>query len=265
MVDTYSTQSLTSLMIKPTSAEEPKPETNKEHVRIYNHNLCPYAERGRLGLAAKKIQFQEGIIDFTLKAKWFTDINEGKVPIVETPAGDIIHESQVVIDFAEKYGGDNGLRLFSKDPVKEALQRMDIIAHDKVIPHYYYFYMAKTQEQIDEAVKNYKEKLVKGEEWLKGKLGENKYIGGEEPSAVDLNVFPILQKGVLFEHTVMKDVFDAIGYKDIAPTCIAYVYRMREHPLLKDHVMKLKNYQVFLERIKAGRGELKLTHEDLVE
>jgi len=30
--------------------EEPKPETNKNHFRLYGHNLCPFVARARFAL-----------------------------------------------------------------------------------------------------------------------------------------------------------------------------------------------------------------------
>ena len=49
------TQDLTTL--KYYEGDLPKPETNKNYFRLYNSNLCPFAERARLALAAKKIPF----------------------------------------------------------------------------------------------------------------------------------------------------------------------------------------------------------------
>lgn len=35
----------------------PKPETNKNFIRLYNHMLCPFCERARLALLSKGIVF----------------------------------------------------------------------------------------------------------------------------------------------------------------------------------------------------------------
>ena len=34
-----------------------KPPTNTNHLRLYSHNLCPFAARARYALAANGIQF----------------------------------------------------------------------------------------------------------------------------------------------------------------------------------------------------------------
>ena len=48
--------------------EVPKPATNANHPRIYNHNLCPFSARARYTFSAKGIQFQDCQIDLYNKA-----------------------------------------------------------------------------------------------------------------------------------------------------------------------------------------------------
>ena len=36
--------------------QEAKPRTNKNHMRLYSHNLCPFSTRARYALAAKGIE-----------------------------------------------------------------------------------------------------------------------------------------------------------------------------------------------------------------
>ena len=95
------------------SGEEPKPDTNPNHLRVYGHMLCPFVQRGYLALGAKDIEFQKCSIDLLNKAKWHVDFNGGLIPVLETPAGDMINESAVVqgfaVDFAPK---DQGLKLW---------------------------------------------------------------------------------------------------------------------------------------------------------
>jgi len=50
-----STQDLTKL--KYFSGNEPKPETNKNHYRLYENTGCPFAERARLAFLAKNVPF----------------------------------------------------------------------------------------------------------------------------------------------------------------------------------------------------------------
>ena len=39
------------------AGDQPKPSTNANHIRLYNHNLCPFSARARYTFSAKGIQF----------------------------------------------------------------------------------------------------------------------------------------------------------------------------------------------------------------
>ena len=54
MVDAAKLHTLDTLFY---GGDEPKPETNKNHLRLYGHNLCPFVARARYALALKGIQF----------------------------------------------------------------------------------------------------------------------------------------------------------------------------------------------------------------
>lgn len=107
------------------SPDKPKPETNKNFVRVYGHNSCPYAERARLAMSLKGVKFQHVEMDLENKAQWHVDLNGGRVPVVELPDGQTVHDSRVVIDFAHDYV-PSGIEFYSKDPVKAAHTRQII-------------------------------------------------------------------------------------------------------------------------------------------
>ena len=55
-------------MFVMTTKDSIKPETNKNYLRLYGHNLCPFVEKARIALNAKQIQFQICEIDMQEKA-----------------------------------------------------------------------------------------------------------------------------------------------------------------------------------------------------
>ena len=57
-----------------------------------------------MAMSAKDIQFQKCSVDLTTKAQWHLDTNGGFVPLLETPDGNIIYESAVIMDFASTLG-----------------------------------------------------------------------------------------------------------------------------------------------------------------
>ena len=88
------------MMINPAGVDVPKPATNTSHFRLYNHNLCPFSARTRYTMACKDIQFQICEVDLNEKAQWHLDANGGASPLLETPAGDLIPESGVIMQWA---------------------------------------------------------------------------------------------------------------------------------------------------------------------
>ena len=71
---------------------KPKPEVNNTHLRLYEHNLCPFSARARYAFAAKQITYQSVQVDQDNKAKWHLDLNGGFLPFLEAPDGAIMGE-----------------------------------------------------------------------------------------------------------------------------------------------------------------------------
>jgi glutathione S-transferase len=77
------TQGLKPLDIIDGKHERPAP--NHNHLRLYGHLLCPFVEKVRLVLAAKKLEYQSVQINLQKRARWHYILNGGFVPILETP------------------------------------------------------------------------------------------------------------------------------------------------------------------------------------
>ena len=82
------------------SGDLPKPETNKENLRLYGHPLWPFVQRAAFPLLAKDIKFQTVIMDIRNKAQWHLDLNGGFMPILENTDGTMVFESAVIMSFA---------------------------------------------------------------------------------------------------------------------------------------------------------------------
>lgn len=75
----------------------PKPALNNNFFRLYQHNLCPYCCRARYAFAAKMIPYQNIETDLNNKAPWHLDFNGGFAPILETPDGEMMGESGILM------------------------------------------------------------------------------------------------------------------------------------------------------------------------
>ena len=120
------TQSLDRLLY--VGGDAPKPETNLSHLRLFGHTLCPFVGIARYTLALKNLEFQDVQTNLDKKAGWHVALNGGMVPVLETPAGDLIRESGVISQLAVELGGEKGVELVPKDPITAAKMRLEIEA-----------------------------------------------------------------------------------------------------------------------------------------
>jgi len=113
------------------SGERPPP--NKLHLRLYGHTLCPFVERVRLVLAHANQTYQDVQINLELRTKWHYHLNNGMVPILETPKDNpqfgqhyMIYESRIIMEFLDH---KLSLNLYSSDSFKKAeqLKLMDLL------------------------------------------------------------------------------------------------------------------------------------------
>lgn len=130
------TQTLDTIDYYPEKVN-PKPETNKNHFRIYDNLMCPFAERARLALLSKDIEFQLCEINMFDKAEWHTSFNGGLVPILETQDGIMVPESGIIADWAEDLEPNKGYKLYPADPLAKAQMKADIVNFTKFVPLFY--------------------------------------------------------------------------------------------------------------------------------
>lgn len=114
------------------------PETNRNFIRLYGHYMCPYVERVRLVLAALNIPYQTCMMNLAGRTKWHKEVNNGFVPMLQLPSGQILTESLVIMRFLATLTGDEpfatsfkdrlniGKALLPQDPVARAAQEMMI-------------------------------------------------------------------------------------------------------------------------------------------
>lgn len=151
----------------------PMPPLVKNKLRVYSMVFCPYAQRPRLILEAKNIEYVQlsifsenmylvlkyGIISFFYfylieisyetinlnlhkKPEWFLKLNPlGKVPCLHFPEdGRVLPESIVLCEYLDEvYGGGDGggERLLPADSYLKAIQKLDIEVFNKTIGLFY--------------------------------------------------------------------------------------------------------------------------------
>ena len=73
--------------------------------------------------------------------------NGGMVPILETPEGELILESGIIMTLAHEMGGEKGLELFPKDPIEAARIRLSMVKFDKFLGVIFPIYMTRGKDQ----------------------------------------------------------------------------------------------------------------------
>jgi len=174
-------------------------------MRLYSMRFCPFAQRTRLVLAAKKIPNEVVNINLRSKPDWYFERNPlGKVPCLEFD-GKVIYESLITADYLdEAYGTSDSLN--SQDPFQKAQDRLMIELFSKVVANFYK--VLKDGRSGEESWKESYENLLSGLETFEKEIGKrnSQFYGGDKPGMLDfmiwpwmerLPAFPIITKGLI--------------------------------------------------------------------
>lgn len=100
--------------------------------------------------------------------------------------------------------------------------------------------------------KYFTDRLKDGGKWL---------AGTENPSMIDIDVLPIVERMVLFEDSPYDDIFKKLDFKVKAPTVYGYVHRFRDIPQFKEHgILKKSAYVKYLAAMVALPGDERPTY-----
>lgn len=168
-------------------------------IEIISSSTCPFAQRTRMALMEKGIDFSLTEIDLDDKPDWFWEISPyGKVPVLRHN-GVVIFESAVINEYLEDAFPEHPL--LPLDPARRAQARIWIdFANVRFIPQVYKLMLAQERDkQVMHAQKLTDALLMMEHEGL-GKLSDGPYWLGDEISLVDLSFMPHLQRFCALEH-----------------------------------------------------------------
>ena len=105
-------------------------------------------------MTAKDIPFQKCEVDLTTKAQWHLDINGGLIPLLETPDGNIIYESAVLMDFANSFGAGNGYTLWPHEAspgdlttsMQTGAMKLQMLKFDKLLASFWPAFSGKLMD-----------------------------------------------------------------------------------------------------------------------
>lgn len=217
-----------------------KPARKGDTIRLYNMRFCPYAQRARLVLKAKGIEYDCVNINLKDRPDWFYELNPlGKVPVIEMPDGKVLYESAICCEFLEDMYPEK-TQLSPKDPYEKHKQRLLIeVLGNKVSSAMY-----KALKGEDEAKEELDKHLVAFENELKNV--NQTFMGGENPSMADYLIWPWMER--------LKIHFDLTKF----PVLSAYIAAMSDLPAVKDDSYPAEWHKKFMQGYSTGNPESQL-------
>lgn len=167
-------------------------------IDIVSAGTCPFAQRTRMVLLEKNIDFSLTEIDLDAKPAWFLEISPyAKVPVIRH--GDaVVWESAVINEYLEEVFPEPAL--LPRDPVRRAQARVWIdFANTRMVPHVYKMMLRQDTDGQDLHRRRLTEAVLAMEQGLRD-LSNGPFWFGEQPGLVDFTFFPHVQRFVALEH-----------------------------------------------------------------
>lgn len=186
------------------------PSTTAGKLRIYSMRFCPFAQRTRLVLAHKNIDFETVNVHLKKKPDWFLARNPlGLVPVLEKD-DKVIYESTATMDWLDEVYPNN--KLIPADPFRKAQDRMYAENFGKIASTLYALRGADDKEPLLEKLRTayqyYEDVLVK-----RG----GPFFGGDKPCMLDFHMWPHMERMALLikaiepRAVVDKEKFPKLG------------------------------------------------------
>jgi len=174
--------------LKTFAAGSEFPPLSPGRLRLYSMRFCPFAQRTRLVLAYKGIEFETVNVHLKKKPDWFLARNPlGLVPVLEQD-DKVVYESTATMDYLDDLHPTP--RLQPRDAYRKAWDRILCEYFGKLIPHVYQLRSAENKDPHIEAMHKiyqyYEDQLVK--------RGEGPFFGGAQPCMVDFHMWPHMER-----------------------------------------------------------------------
>ena len=167
-------------------------------VEIYSANVCPYAERTRLMLIEKGVDFSLTEIDLKAKPGWFEKISPySKVPVIKH-GDEIIWESAVINEYLDEVYPEPPL--MPRDATGRALARIWIdFCNTALCTTWYKVLLVQDREERAQLHEKLRDHFRLMEFEGLRKLSEGPYWFGAEVGLVDLAFYPWFERLPAFE------------------------------------------------------------------
>lgn len=158
---------------------------------LYTYRRCPYAMRARMALIAAGVAFDAYEISLRDKpAAMLAASPKGTVPVMVLPSGEVIEESLHIMRWAFSQQGEKHWWNESQTPRNQALVALNDGDFKKQLDTYKYPEMYEAGESVRQRGLALTDFFLQ----LEQRLGTQKYLGGSQPCAADLAIFPFVRQ-----------------------------------------------------------------------
>ena len=171
-----------------------------EPVKIYSASVCPFAQRSRMVLRVKGVDFEVIEINLGRKPDWFFQVSPyGKVPVLQR-GSDRVWESAIINEYLEEVFPEPPL--MPRDPGERAIARIWIdFANSNLVPTFYKLLLNQDRQKQQQLRQTLHEHLRFMETEGLGKLSDGgAYWLGDSLSLVDLSLYPWFERWCVLDH-----------------------------------------------------------------
>ncbi|MEG3221707.1 glutathione S-transferase [Vibrio gigantis] len=178
---------------------------------LYSLRRCPYAMRGRMGIALskQKVLLRE-IVTKDKPSELLASSPKGTVPVLVLPNGQIIEQSIEVMNWALKHNDPQDLLRSSNPTLSEQIQQLIRINDDDFIGHLEKYRASVRYRNIDVELRRHACEVFISQ--LEARLTNQPYLFGETPSLADFAVMPFVSQFVRVEKKwFVKSEYQNVG------------------------------------------------------
>ncbi|TKF82884.1 glutathione S-transferase [Vibrio sp. F13] len=199
---------------------------------LYSLRRCPYAMRGRMGIALsqQKVLLRE-IVTKDKPSELLASSPKGTVPVLVLPNGQVIEQSLDVMNWSLQQNDPQDLLRSSNPTLSEQVQQLIKTNDEEFIGHLERYRASVRYRNIDvEQRRQACETFIKQ---LEVRLTDQPYFFGESPSLADFAVMPFVSQFVRVE----KKWFVQSEYQNVGRWLRAhlesklYTQVMKQYPL----------------------------------
>lgn len=163
-------------------------------VELFSFKACPYAQRTRMMLIEKGIEYSLTEVDLYNKPDWWKELSpHGKVPLLRHNGG-LVYESRVINEYLEEVFPEP--TLLPESPMHRAKARIWIDYCDTYLLPALHNLIADrhNDEKVIRNRKSIEEKLLFIEKEGLRKLGGGPFFMGPDITLVDLQFMPFIER-----------------------------------------------------------------------